>query len=105
MVNVVATILVIDDDPTIVHMLREDLEAEGYRTLEGFDGQTAIQLAKGARPQLIIMDVNMPGHSHTSSDWRNQRGEQLGAAGGEPGEPPSEAGRPQRAQCRCSSAP
>ena len=55
-----STVLVIDDDPSIVHLLKEDLEAEGYKVLEGYDGQMALQLAKSSKPHLIIMDVNMP---------------------------------------------
>src|SRR2546425_13349181 len=55
-----ATRLVIDDDPSIVHLLRENLEQEGYRIVEGYDGQMALQLAKTAKPQLIILDFNMP---------------------------------------------
>src|SRR5258708_18559454 len=56
----VATVLVIDDDTSIVHLLKENLEQEGYRVLEGYDGQMALQLAKTSKPQLIILDVNMP---------------------------------------------
>ena len=54
------SVLVIDDDPSIVHLLKEDLESEGYRVYEGYDGQMALQLARKNRPSLIIMDVNMP---------------------------------------------
>ena len=54
------TILVVDDDPSIVHLLKEDLEAEGYRVLEGYDGQMALQTARMTPPDLIVMDVNMP---------------------------------------------
>ena len=54
------TVLVVDDDPSIVHLLREDLEVEGYRVIEAFDGQMALQQARSARPHLIILDVNMP---------------------------------------------
>ena len=56
----VYTILAIDDDPSIVHLLKENLEQEGYRVLEGYDGQTALQLAQKVKPNLIILDVNMP---------------------------------------------
>ncbi len=54
------TILVVDDDPSIVHLLKENLEMEGYRVLEGYDGQAALNLAKSAHPSLIILDFNMP---------------------------------------------
>lgn len=55
-----ATILVVDDDPGIVNLLKEDLELEGYRVLEGFDGQMALQVARTQKPNLIILDINMP---------------------------------------------
>lgn len=55
-----ATILVVDDDTSVVNLLREDLQMEGHDVLTGYDGQMAIQLAKTRKPHLIIMDVNMP---------------------------------------------
>src|SRR5207302_7166908 len=54
------TILVVDDDASIVHLLKENLEQEGYVVLAGYDGQAALQLAKVSRPNLIILDINMP---------------------------------------------
>ena len=55
-----ATIVVIDDDASIVHLLKENLVQMGYRVVEGYDGQAALQLAKTVKPHLIILDVNMP---------------------------------------------
>ena len=56
-----AKILIVDDDASIVFMLKENLQGEGYQVLEGYDGQAALQLAQANRPDLIIMDMNMPG--------------------------------------------
>jgi two-component system alkaline phosphatase synthesis response regulator PhoP len=53
-------ILVVDDDPSIVGLLTANLEGEGYGVIKGYDGQAAIHLAKVHRPQLIILDLNMP---------------------------------------------
>jgi len=53
-------ILVVDDDPALVNLLREDLQEEGYEVLCGFDGQMAIQMARQKRPDLVILDINMP---------------------------------------------
>jgi len=53
-------IVVVDDDPSLVHLMTANLEEEGYRVLSGYDGQMAIQLARTELPQLIILDVNMP---------------------------------------------
>jgi twitching motility two-component system response regulator PilH len=55
-----ARILVVDDDPSIVALLKEDLQQEGYDVSCGYDGQAAIQMARKTRPSLIILDVNMP---------------------------------------------
>ena len=55
-----ATILLIDDDVEIVRLLKEGMEADGYNTVVGYDGQMALNLARTRRPDLIIMDVQMP---------------------------------------------
>jgi len=54
------TIIVVDDDASIVNLLKENLEQQGYKVLEGYDGQAALHLAKTSKPQLIILDINMP---------------------------------------------
>lgn len=55
-----ATILVIDDDLALIQMLKAGLEGEGYTVITGYDGQMALTLAKTRKPELIILDVNMP---------------------------------------------
>ena len=55
-----STILIIDDDHEIVRLLKTNMEAEGYATVVGYDGQMALNLARTRRPNLIIMDVQMP---------------------------------------------
>lgn len=57
------TVLVVDDDPEIVSMLRTRLEACGYEVLIASDGKEALTEAKRRRPQLIVLDVMMPGKS------------------------------------------
>ena len=56
----VPSILVVDDDPSIVNLLKEYLMEAGYIVHCGYDGSMAIQLAHKHQPDLIIMDVNMP---------------------------------------------
>jgi CheY-like chemotaxis protein len=56
----IETILVVDDDPSLVRLMTDNLEDQGYRVVSGYDGQMAIQMARNAQPNLIIMDVNMP---------------------------------------------
>jgi CheY-like chemotaxis protein len=53
-------ILLIDDDLEHLKMLRAAMEESGHSVDVGFDGQMALQMARSKRPDLIIMDVNMP---------------------------------------------
>ena len=54
-------ILVIDDDPKAVELVATALEPEGFRVLRAFDGETGVALAETERPDLIILDLLMPG--------------------------------------------
>lgn len=56
-----ATILVVDDSPDNVTILRTLLEARGYRVLSASDGQAALARVREARPDLVLLDVMMPG--------------------------------------------
>lgn len=55
-----ATILVVDDSPTEVHVFKKILEKQGYKAEIARDGQEGIDVAKSVRPDLILMDVVMP---------------------------------------------
>ncbi|HTJ47527.1 MAG TPA: response regulator [Kofleriaceae bacterium] len=55
------TILVVDDDPEIVTMLSLRLGKRGYRVLTAIDGNEALDHAKKQHPDLVILDVMMPG--------------------------------------------
>ncbi len=57
----VATILVVDDKPANIKLLFEALKETGYRTLAAIDGESAVRQAQLGRPDLILMDVMMPG--------------------------------------------
>lgn len=54
-------VLVVDDDAALVKMLNVRLWAEGYETELAVDGETAIELAKKHHPDLILLDIAMPG--------------------------------------------
>lgn len=54
------TVLVVDDEPTLVTTLRYNLEREGYRVLAASDGDKAISLARSERPDLVILDLMLP---------------------------------------------
>jgi DNA-binding response OmpR family regulator len=55
-----AHVLIVDDEATLREILRDNLEAEGYRVSEANDGPQGFELAVGERPDLILMDVMMP---------------------------------------------
>ncbi|PKM81648.1 MAG: DNA-binding response regulator [Firmicutes bacterium HGW-Firmicutes-14] len=54
-------ILVVDDESHIVELVRFNLEKGGYRVIEANDGISACNLAKQEKPDLIILDVMLPG--------------------------------------------
>jgi twitching motility two-component system response regulator PilH len=57
----VALVLIIDDSPTEVHVLKTALEEQGYTTVCADNGDEGLALARERRPDLILMDVVMPG--------------------------------------------
>lgn len=54
------TILIVDDEKSIVDIIIYNLAKEGYRTIEAYDGETAINMAFEQRPDLILLDVMLP---------------------------------------------
>jgi twitching motility two-component system response regulator PilH len=54
-------ILIVDDSPTERHVLNDMLTKSGYEVVASDNGEDAIQKAKSLRPDLILMDVVMPG--------------------------------------------
>jgi DNA-binding response OmpR family regulator len=57
----VQKILVCDDDPNIRNIIDFGLQAEGFQVLDAADGAEALELARGEAPDLVILDVMMPG--------------------------------------------
>lgn len=55
-----AEILIIDDDPQILRVLRSILEREGYAVREAANGKTAMALLEEAPPDLVVSDMYMP---------------------------------------------
>ena len=55
-----STILLVDDNPVNLHVLLGTLDGRGYRLLVARDGRTALDIARRARPDLILLDVLMP---------------------------------------------
>jgi DNA-binding response OmpR family regulator len=54
------TVLVVDDEPTLVATLRYNLEREGYKVVAAIDGEEALALARSERPDLMILDLMLP---------------------------------------------
>jgi two-component system KDP operon response regulator KdpE len=56
-----ASILVVDDEPQIRRVMRTTLSSQGYVISEAKSGEEALELMRKERPDLILLDVNMPG--------------------------------------------
>ena len=56
-------ILIVEDQPLNRKLLRDILQAKGYRTLEVESGEEGVRLAQEKHPQLILMDIQLPGIS------------------------------------------
>ena len=54
-------ILVVDDDPQIRRVMRVTLTGEGYEVDDAKDGEEALEKLRGARFDLVLLDMNMPG--------------------------------------------
>ena len=57
------TILVVDDEKDLVELVGYNLEKEGFSTLRAFDGEAAIRMIKEKRPELVLLDLMLPGMS------------------------------------------
>ncbi|HOD29459.1 MAG TPA: response regulator [Syntrophales bacterium] len=65
-------ILIVDDDPDILKLLRFKLSQEGHKVITAIDAYNAIQSARREKPDLIILDVMLPagGGYHTLKNIR-----------------------------------
>src|SRR3984893_18158585 len=59
--SAVATILVVDDEPRIVQLIRDYLEHGGFTVLGASDGREAVRSARTGRPDLVVLDLGLPG--------------------------------------------
>ena len=58
--NTQKTVLIVEDEKNIVDILRFNLQREGYRTLEAYDGKDGLDKAVSENPDLILLDVMLP---------------------------------------------
>ena len=56
-----AKILVVEDEPAILMGIRDNLEYEGHEVVSAEEGEAAIQLARDQQPDLIVLDIMLPG--------------------------------------------
>ena len=54
------TVLIVEDEKNIVDILRFNLQREGYATLEAYDGEAGLALAREKKPDILLLDVMMP---------------------------------------------
>jgi DNA-binding response OmpR family regulator len=54
------TVLIIEDDPTMLTALKDNFEFKGYKVVTAADGEKGLQAALNARPDLIVLDIMLP---------------------------------------------
>ena len=57
------TIMIVDDEPHMVELEKAILEAEGFKIISAFSGAEALKILEISKPDLIILDMMMPGMS------------------------------------------
>ena len=55
------TILIVEDNPMNLKLVRDVLEAKGYRVVAAENGEEGVALAAAERPDLVLMDIQLPG--------------------------------------------
>src|SRR5947209_7379851 len=54
-------VLIVEDEQGVVHLLRARLEPEGFQVIAAYDGQAGLRAVTEARPDLLILDLTLPG--------------------------------------------
>jgi DNA-binding response OmpR family regulator len=72
----VPTVLVVDDAPEIVRIVRDYLEHAGFSVLTAANGSDALRVARLQRPDLIVLDLGLPGRDglDVTRDLRRESG-------------------------------
>lgn len=61
LIEMAKTILIADDEPGVVKILGMRLMANGYNVIVAYDGDQTLEITREAEPDLIILDIKMPG--------------------------------------------
>ena len=56
-----STVLIVEDNEKNMKLARDVLQAKGYRTLEAVTGEDGVKLAHEQKPDLVLMDIQLPG--------------------------------------------
>ena len=56
-----STVLIIEDNDKNMKLARDVLQAKGYQTLEAVTGEEGVRLVKQKKPDLVLMDIQLPG--------------------------------------------
>ena len=56
-----STVLIVEDNDKNMKLARDVLQAKGYQTLEALTGEEGVKLAKEKQPDLVLMDIQLPG--------------------------------------------
>jgi two-component system, cell cycle response regulator DivK len=56
-----STVLIVEDNDKNMKLARDVLQAKGYQTLEAITGEDGVKLAKERKPDLVLMDIQLPG--------------------------------------------
>jgi len=56
-----STVLIVEDNEKNMKLARDILQAKGYATLEAVTGEEGVKLAKEKKPDLVLMDIQLPG--------------------------------------------
>jgi len=56
-------ILIVEDNPKNLKLVRDTLQLKGYRTIEAATGEEGVRLARDEQPALVLMDIQLPGIS------------------------------------------
>jgi two-component system sensor histidine kinase ChiS len=72
-------ILVVEDDPAIREVLVSVLRLSGYRVRTASDGERLLEIARGLKPELVLMDLMLPGIDRWELTRRIKGDEELGA--------------------------
>ncbi len=56
-----STVLIVEDNDKNMKLARDVLQAKGYQTLEAITGEEGVKLAREKKPDLVLMDIQLPG--------------------------------------------